>query len=316
MTMHVLRESPPADLARALADFERQFTYPLGPGRSFSISHGEDYPRFFRAMGEAASLVLEEGGRVLGTLGIAVRRLQLPEGRLQTVAYFGDLKTDAAARKSFALLQIVWAADQWLRGKATAGFGVVMDGTRNTPDSYTGHFGIPAARVLGKTIVWQIPCTTADWQREYDGWRTTPERVQECYRRLSHGRYACPKANPAERSEMTPFALLDPEGLACGLVEDTRRCKRLLADDGKELRSAHLSFFAWQTPAAGAALLRAARAHAARAEQPAMFVGVAPVDVAALQAALGPMEKVVAPATIFGHGLDDEIAWNINTAEI
>ncbi|MCI0376822.1 MAG: hypothetical protein L0215_04400 [Gemmataceae bacterium] len=316
MTLHILRDPPPAELARALAEFERQFTYPLGQGRSFSISHGDDYPRFFRAMGDAASLVLEENGRVLGSLGIAIRRILLPEGRRHTVAYFGDLKVDPVARKAFAFLQLAWAADKWLHGKASAGFGVVMDGTRVTPDAYTGRFGIPAARVLGKTIVWQFPCAPGSHNAQHEIWRGTPQRVEECYRRLSRGRYACPGADPAVRSEMTPVWLLQPGGLACGLVEDTRRCKRLLADDGTELRSGHLSFFAWQTPAAGAALLDAALGYAGRAGHPALFVAVAPEDAPALEAALGPREKIVAPATVFGHGLDDEILWNINTAEI
>ena len=115
---------------------------------------------------------------------------------------------------------------------------------------------------------------------------------------------------------MPPVGLTDAFGSACGLVEDTRRCKRLLADDGTELRSAHLSYFAWESPAAGAALLHVALGHAARAGHPALFVAIAPSDVAPLEAALGPMEKVVAPATIFGHGLDDDLVWNINTAEI
>lgn len=316
MTLHILRDPPPPAMGRALTEFERQFTYPLGPGRTFSISHGDDYPRFFRAMGEAACLVLEEQGKVLGSLGIAVRRILLPEGRLHKVAYFGDLKIDPRARKSFLFLQLAWAADKWLHDKASTGFGVVMDGTSATPDAYTGRFGIPAARVLGKTIVWQLPCGAAGWHSDFDALHATPEQVQECYTRLSRRRYACPGADPRERSEMAPVGLIDPDGLACGLVEDTRRCKRLLADDGAELRSGHLSFFAWQTPAAGAALVRAAMGCANRAGHPALFVAVAPVDVPALEAALGPMEKIVAPATIFGHGLDDDITWNINTAEI
>jgi len=316
MTLHVLRDPPPSALARALAQFEQQFTYPLGPGRSFSISHGDDYPRFFRAMGDAVCLVLEEQGRVLGSLGIAVRRLLLPEGRLHTVAYFGDLKVEPAARKALGFLRLAWAADEWLHGKASTGFGVVMDGTSATPDAYTGRFGVPAVRMLGKTIVWQLPCNSANWQPQFEALKATPEQVQECYCRLSRRRYACPGADPRERSEMAPVGLIDPNGLACGLVEDTRRCKRLLADNGSELRSGHLSFFAWQTPAAGAALLRAALACAKRAGHPALFVAVAPRDAPALEEALGPAEKVVAPATIFGHGLDDDIAWNINTAEI
>src|SRR6516162_3463154 len=98
MNVHRLSTSPPPELARALDRFERQFIYPLGPGRSFRISHGEDYPRFFRAMGEAACFVAEREGRVVGVIGAALRRLRLPTGTELPAAYLGDLKIDPASR--------------------------------------------------------------------------------------------------------------------------------------------------------------------------------------------------------------------------
>src|SRR5207248_147124 len=45
MTVYALRDRPPPALALALTAFEHQFTYPLGPGRTFRLSHGDDYPR-------------------------------------------------------------------------------------------------------------------------------------------------------------------------------------------------------------------------------------------------------------------------------
>src|SRR5258708_33139204 len=78
MTIHALREPPDPALAKGLAKFETRFTYPLGPGRTFRIGHGEDYPRFFRSMGVATCFIAEQAGRVLGALGIALRPLVLP----------------------------------------------------------------------------------------------------------------------------------------------------------------------------------------------------------------------------------------------
>ena len=92
LTMHHLSGPPSLDLAGKLAAFEEQFIYPLGPGRHFRITHGEDYPRFFRAMGEAVCFVVEQEDRVAGTLGMAIRRLILPDGTSRRAAYFGDLK--------------------------------------------------------------------------------------------------------------------------------------------------------------------------------------------------------------------------------
>src|SRR5688500_3897167 len=73
MIVHQLHGPPPPELARALAGFESEFTYPLGPDSFFHISHGDDYPRFFRAMGEAACFVAQRrgDGTITGTLGAA-----------------------------------------------------------------------------------------------------------------------------------------------------------------------------------------------------------------------------------------------------
>jgi hypothetical protein len=316
MTLHALQDAPSPELARALAEFEKQFTYPLGPGRTFRISHGEDYPRFFRAMGEAVCFVAEDKGRVLGALGVAVRRLLLPDGSELRVAYIGDLKVDPAARKGLTFLQMAWAAQAWIGARATAGYGVVMDGTAVSPASYTGRFGIPGARVLGKVVVWQFPCRETGRKTGAERFLANGPIVLECYRRLSQGRYASAGGTPAERSEMPPTWLLHPDGVACGLVEDTRRAKRLLADDGTELRSGHLSFFAYKAPQAAAELIQAAIRQAARWGHPALFVSVAEPDATELEAALGPIDKVIAPATVYGGLLDDGIAWNINSSEI
>jgi hypothetical protein len=316
MIVHQLCGPPAPALAQALASFEEQFSYPLGPGRSFRISHGEDYPRFFRAIGEARCFVAEQEGRVVGALGVAVRRLLLPDGSERTTGYIGDLKVAMDARGSLVFLRLVRAGDQWVRPKVTAAFGVVMDGTATTPTAYTGRVGIPAFRELGKVMIWRLPADGLKIRPTGEWLTTENDRALACYRRLSQGRYASVGGTSAERSEIVPQWLLHPDGLACGLLEDTRRGKRLIADDGSEMRSAHLSFFAFRTPEAGAALIQVARSQVARAGLPAMFVSVAVPDVEALGNAVGPIEKVVAPATIYGAELAPGPAWNINTSEI
>ncbi|HEY8750262.1 MAG TPA: hypothetical protein VIM11_19920, partial [Tepidisphaeraceae bacterium] len=89
MTVHALRDQPPPDLARALAEFDARFSYPLGPDRSFHISHGEDYPRFFRAMGDARCFVAEKRGRVTGAIAVAIRTIRSPDGDERQAAYIG-----------------------------------------------------------------------------------------------------------------------------------------------------------------------------------------------------------------------------------
>src|SRR5689334_21167798 len=92
MTIHQVSGPPSPELAQALAEFEEPFTYPLGAGRFFRISHGSDYTLFFRAQGDAACFIAENQGRVIGALGTSIRTLWLPDGSERKVAYFGDLK--------------------------------------------------------------------------------------------------------------------------------------------------------------------------------------------------------------------------------
>lgn len=112
-------------------------------------------------------------------------------------------------------------------------------------------------------------------------------------------------------------ALADPfRRPACGRLEDTRRAKRLIADDGQEMSSAHISCFAYRDPASAVELAQAARAQAAGLEFPALFVAAPPADAEAIRRGLGSTEVVAAPATIYGTGLEAGRLWNINTAEI
>jgi hypothetical protein len=315
MIVHRLCASPSPELARALDRFEEQFRYPLGPGRFFRIVHGDDYPRFFRAMGEGVCFVAEREERVLGVIGAALRILAMPDGEERPAVYLGDLKIDPLARSGRTLSRLAGAVRQWVGARAEAAFSVVMDGTPVMPTRYTGRLGIPQFAELGKVMVLRLPTseTRAD---PGEDWITTAERGHACYSRLSVGRYASPGGNPAERSEMEPLWLMEPDGHACGRLEDTRRAKRLIADDGVEMQSAHLSCFAYRNLSAGVELLRVALRHAAGRGLPALFVAVAAVEAEAVSQLLAGMDAVLAPATIYGTGLKTGPLWNINTAEI
>lgn len=314
MIVHQLEASPAPPLARALGEFEREFSYPLGPGRSFRIAHGDDYPRFFRAMGRAACFVVEEGGRVVGTLAAVIRRLGYPDGEERPVAYLADLKVTPSARGGRALFVLARAAEAWVRGAAVAGFSVVMDGTAATPERYTGRIGLPAFTVLAKVAVLRLVWTGAP--PDVGHYSHDAAAAARAYRELSRGRHWSPGGEPAERSEILPVWFLDLSGEACGRLEDTRRGKRLLVSDGSELVSAHLACFAFRDLRAGVRLLGAAARRAAALGYPALFVAVAPSEAEAVRTACAGHEVTVAPATIYGAGLEAGSAWHINTSEI
>lgn len=302
-------------MAQALAEFEEPFTYPLGPGKSFRITHGNDYTLFLRALGDAACFIAEHQGRVVGTLGAAVRRLQKPDGTECAVAYFGDLKIAMNVRGGTALARLARAAEACLRPRVEAGFGVVMDGTVATPDAYTGRARIPLFQDLGHLIVFRVPRCDNGSKGELCHFQTSQETGLGCYRSLTAGRYACVPGEAQQRSQIKPLWIINPDGSACGMLEDTRKAKRLITGDGSEMLSAHLSCFAYDTVSAGAQLIGIARRLIADLGFPALFVAVAQPDAKNLRESLPNMDITTAPATVYGAGLPAGI-WNINSSEI
>jgi hypothetical protein len=106
--------------------------------------------------------------------------------------------------------------------------------------------------------------------------------------------------------------LIDKEGAACGVLEDTRRGKRLFMECGGEMVSAHVSAFAYRTPAAGARILRAATA---RAGIP-VFAAVPGGELPRLMPMLEGLEVGVSLASVYGHGFEAGRRWWIDSAEI
>jgi hypothetical protein len=145
--------------------------------------------------------------------------------------------------------------------------------------------------------------------------RVAPEIGAACYRELSRGRYASPPREALNRSQIRPVWLMNPDGSACGMLEDTRKAKRLINDDGSELMSGHFSYFAFKNAAAGAELLRKALGLLATLGLPALFIAVWQPDSEPLCNILTDVHILPAVATVFGTGLIPGL-WNINSAEI
>jgi hypothetical protein len=313
MNVHCLTTAPEPNLAAALARFEEQFTYPLGPGRSFRISHGDDYPRFFRAIGDAAYFVAERNSEVLGVLCLAIARLRLADGTERDAVYLGDLKVSPSARGGRALMRLAEAASAWCGSSAARSFAVVMDGTPATPDRYTGRLGIPQFREVAKIAVLRVP---ASGQPAVSNYQSDEATGAACFARLSVGRISTSGGNPRERSETAPQWLVMPDGSACGRFEDTRRAKRLIANDGSEMLAGHLSCIGYANHGALAELLHAACGLASASRLPALFAAVPAGEANAILATLNVAGTIVAPATVFATGFESGQLWSINTAEI
>jgi hypothetical protein len=310
MNIRTLEAPPDAALAAALERFERRFTYPLGESTSFRISHGDDYARFYRAMGDARVVVAERDSEVLGTLGGALKQL----GGDTNALYVGDLKVLPGFEAGIVLLRLATALIAWAKPRVSAAFGVVMDGTRKTPERYTGRFGIPAFSRLAKIMVLRLACEPgADPPRlgacsEADGRRI--------FQSLARGACAPLGGFAVQRSIIAPQWMLLESERACGMLEDTGKAKRLFEVGGGELRSAHLSYFAFADAVAGAQLLQQAAAQADALRFPALFCAVPAERAQPLLDALASARCTLAPATVYGAGLASDRAWHLNTSEI
>ena len=315
MNIIFLDQSNAPDLAGALTKFETGFTYPLGAAQRFGVRHGSDYSRFFRAMGQAQCIVAMERERVVGAIAVVLRQLIAPDGRTLPAAYLGDLKIAPSARGGRVLINLARHAAAWALERTGIAFSVVMGGTAMTPDRYTGRAGLPAFTELAKLAVIRIPLerSVADPASSISA---DFENSAAPFCSLSAGRYATLAFAPHLRSETAPTAITLTDGNASGFIEDTRRAKRLIVKGGAEMVSAHLSHFAFRSATDGARLVRAACGLAAQHGFPALFFAVHEPDAASLLAALCVDGATVAPATVYGCGLPDNVGWNINTSEI
>jgi hypothetical protein len=318
--IHHLDQIPAPQLAEALHEFEGGFHYPLGQDRWFSISHGDDYTRFFRAIGDARCFVAERDGRVIGVVSVSRCRLRQPEGGVLEAAYFSDLKV-AESSGGRTLLRLLRDSVDWARRTPTTpGFSIVMDGTARDPTSYTGRLGIPPYVELAKLMILRIPCDgmTADGESV----EAPLQEVHQRFQALTPDHYATAGGDPDIRSRIQSQGIMLSNAGACGIIEDTRRCKLLYRDDGNEMISAHLSCFGYRNAADAVSLLGSAAAWCREHGLPALFVSLPVTDSEAIlkrlhcEALVKREALVQAPATVFGFGLVAGKKWSVNTAEI
>jgi len=322
--VHELYEAPPHALAAALSDFEESFTYPLGDEERFHISHGEDYTRFFRAMGDSVTFVVTDkrAERVYATLSLVPRELVSPQGHKIHAVYLCDLKASPGIRRGWALLKVFDAAHAWalrLRPRVTAAYGVVMRGSERTPANYSGRLGMPAFRRVAEISILSVPTRLAAKGSVSRGTveveRVSIDALADAFSELTRGSWVPRGGTRGDRSTVEGEAFRAVDGSACGLLEDTRNAKRLLLTGGREILSAHLSSFSARSSEGARALIDATRERAAELGFDSLFVS--PPDSASGRLDLESLDGVgVASADVFAVRVSSESPWAINTAEI
>jgi hypothetical protein len=314
MNFHHFTAKVPLEIGAALGRFEKEFTYPLGTQARFRISHGEDYLPFFQAMGEPDLTVIEEHGEILGCLARVSRRLVLNGESSLDAHYLCDLKLRIASRGTTALPRLIREAKSVIESSNSRScYCVVMGGTGRLPTDYTGRLGVPRFEKIGDIAVLRLESLATSCP----ACKVVSQDVfEEVARGLPRSGYSALGADRFARSVVEPIHLVTENGDACGIIEDTRKGKRLFAEGGDEMLSGHLSRFSFATPAAAGRLLRDAASLARGVGLPALFTALPASKADAVIGELQDLQTTVAPAGIYGHALEAGHDWWVDTAEI
>ncbi len=305
-----------------LAQFEQQFRYPLGPDNHFSISHGSEYLPFFAAMGAATLLVAEHCGAIVGTLVLVRRQLVIGDSdsgeshnRRQDAHYICDLKVRPDARSGSALARLMTAAADIMRPcQSHACYSVVMAGTTSEPAAYTGRLGIPDFAAVGEIAILRF--LTASSREPSKVADTSPDHFAGLHERLGASGVQPTAGDSSLRSLIAVQRFCHVNETACGLLEDTRRGKRLIQASGEEIVSAHLSRFRWSDLAAAEDLLKYALHRSFALGFPAMFCSMPSAAWVQLQPLLQGLEYQETSATVYGYHVPGTLDWWIDTSEI
>lgn len=292
--------------------FERCFSYPLGERKRFRIDHGNDYNAFYRAIGTARTYYLEDDDRVIGAIGAAIQAVILPNGEEVRLAYVGDLKVIPEFQKSRATIYLLKAIRPFLEVNADIAYGVVMDGTNVTPSNYTGRGGIPSFYPTEKRYILRF-------SSDVDRSPVNAQKIDEGTGKmlltdLQAGLHLITLADYKVRAEMRAFWISSNDS-AVGMLEDTRKAKRLYLDDGEEMLSSHLSYFYFRKADAGKDVLLCAIQESKHQNYPAMFVALNEEQYKLLAPELSNLRYEVATATVYCTGALPE-NFPINTSEI
>lgn len=307
-----LADETPA-LQQGLEEFEASFVYPLDAEQTFRISHGPDYQRFFKAMGETRCFVARDDSAVQGVLTTVRRELLLPGGQSKSALYVCDLKVSAGPARAATFLRLASAARNFHESSSCeSAFSIVMRGNERLPDQYTGAWGLPLFELLAEVAILRIPVQP---NPEALAKLVSPSDVADIFAGLESDAVRTSTRPRSEGARFEPLGLLSSSQRACGILEDTLTSKRLFTGD-QELLSAHLSSFAYATPADGAQVVSTALSVCRERGIPALFLALPAERLNAWLSHNSYPNATVTGATIYGLGIPPGLPWNINTSEV
>jgi len=313
MDYTILHGNPSQDLQKRLEKFETQFEYPLGKDLSFSISHKKNYLNFYLSMGKATCIIAQNDQGVQGTACSVIRTLIDPKTQVkQRIAYIGDLKvspTYQGSRISFKLLKHLMATGYHENLPAMS---VVMDGTKYTPNLYTGRVGFPRFDALSKIYILQI-------QTRHFPSHAIIESSPELGMKLFASIYQKPyfMMHKINLRVKNGGRWLQSNDDACAFLENTLLAKRLFLNNGSEIVNAHLSYLAYRDPEKALNIIKHSLTLANAENYQALFIALSREEYAEMEPYLHQLPSLqISTATVYGTENLKNIHYNINTSEI
>jgi len=316
MNIFPLDYHPDKALAAALRKFELQFRYPLGDTTHFHISHGADYSAFYRSMGSQFSLFIAMEEQVCGVIAVVLRTLRRPDGKQQITAYVGDLKVAPQYQGSGLSAQLMRAALYWAKPRCDTGFAVVMEGTAITPDRYSKIYSLPDFTMTNRQIIVGLPVFKNQTLRQTKAIHADQDSVLKLHQRLCQNAYSLVAETKKQDPEQDEIPLISPCQTACGILKNTRLTKQLINPKHKPMTIEHLSYLAYQTPSAVLPFVHQASTLAAKRGADFLFFSLPRQHTHELLNSIRELKPILAPATIYSHGLEHGSPWFINSAEV
>ncbi|EDM25734.1 hypothetical protein LNTAR_13332 [Lentisphaera araneosa HTCC2155] len=287
-----------------LSSFEQKFTYPLGEGKSFTISHGQLYENFFRSIGSETIFVAHNQQTILGTLAVVERTLII-KGKNQRSLYIADLKIDPDFKQVlYRLLKTAFFT--FNHYDKLPQFGIMMKGGDKTPEDFTGRLGFPQLTKLADIAIIRYPLLNGIIHKHL-----CIEALLEHYQSNLHD-ISLQLHEPLLRSKYTPLFCSTKDQSVSAVLEDTLNAK-MLYSDSQELISGHLSCLNYKDATMAANFILDLEPTASKF-YPALFFAVPKKDQQIFIDKLKGASN--APATIYGRNIDQNMTWQINTAEI
>ena len=304
----------------ALSAFDRRFVRTMRDGPPAYREHGRDYTAFYRSIGQSRCLAAcSPTGAVVGTICLSRTTMHAPGRMARHAVCASSLRIIPEERAGAALPLLLGRAVLWTIPRASALFGVIIDGSTVGPERITRRLGIPGVRTLGVVRSITFPTAGAEAAWITDAVDVPEAQVRSAYGKLMRGFVRFGLGDPVQRSRRAPRWIMLADGSACACLEDYLATKRYIAaDGGAAIDMSHLSCLGFRDVRSCVRIVRAALAMAGAAGVPLLQIKVDASLADDLVRRIGIAPEYDCHARVCGYALGsvDGAPWSMHSTEI